>query len=361
MKLTVKIKLLPTDEQGKSLLKTMEQFNTACNYISDKSFFERRFNHIKLHHVVYYSVREIYGLPAQFTVRAIGKVCESYKLNRTKQKEFKIRGAIAYDSRLLTYGKETVSICTLNGREKIPFVCNRSDWMPHIKGEGDLVFRKGKFFLLQTIEFPQDEVKECVDFIGVDMGLVDMATLSDGTKVSSKWINEYKIKRGRIRSSIQSKGTKGAKKLLKRLSGMERTTAHLINHTLSKQIVIQAISQNKGVAVEDLTHIRKNIKWRVGKNQMRLRSQWSFKQLRNFIQYKCAMSGVPFTLIPPAYTSKMCSCCNHIGLRNRKSFVCKNCGLVEDADVNAAINIATWGRIINRPESSTLHCGVWAK
>lgn len=358
MKLTLKIKLLPDNDQAKALIETIERFNKACNYISQQAFKERKFNQIKLHHIVYYQVREDFKLPSQLTVRAISKVADAYKLDKKVKREFRIRGAITYDPRLLTYKGNKVSICTLEGREKIPYVCHRPDWIPYIKGEADLIFKKGKFYILQTVEFPEENVKDMDEFLGVDMGVVDIAVLSTGKKVSSKEINEYRVKREKIRSSIQSKGTKGCKKLLKRLSGKERTTATLINHTISKRIVTQANEQNKGIAVEDLTNIRKRTEKQVRKKQRGLRSKWSFYQLRSFIAYKAEMQGVPFVIVPPAYTSQTCHCCNHIGNRVGKSFSCKNCGLIEDADVNAAINISTWGRTINRPEESNMVCSI---
>jgi len=356
MKLTLKIKLLPNADQEKSLLKTIERFNSACNYISEQAFKEKRFNQVKLHHVVYYSVRERFLLPSQLVVRAISKVSDSYKLDKKTQREFKLRGSVTYDPRILAYKLNNVSISTLEKRETIPFVCHRSDWLPYVKGEADLIYKKGKFHILQTVEFPEDKVKDMDEFLGVDMGVVDIAVLSTGEKMSSKEINEYRIKRDKVRASLQSKGTKGAKKLLKRLAGRERNTATLINHTLSKRIVMQAKDQNKGVAVEDLTHIRKRTEKKVRRAQRGLRSRWSFYQLRSFIAYKCEMHGIPFVAVPPAYTSKTCSNCHHIGLRAGKSFSCQNCGFIADADVNASINIATWGRTIGRPEESNMVC-----
>lgn len=356
MKLTLKIKLLPDIGQSNALLETIERFNNACNFISQQAFKQRKFNQIKLHHIVYYEARKKYELPSQLTVRAISKVADSYKTDKENEHKFKIRGAITYDSRILSYSHDLVSICTIEGRKKVGFVCHRPDWLPYIKGEADLIFKKGKFYILQTIEFPEEKVKDMDEFLGVDMGVVNIATLSTEENISSKWINEYRIKREKIRSSIQRKGTKGAKKLLKRLSGKERTTTTLINHTLSKRIVKQAKKQNKGIAIEDLTNVRRRTERKVRKSQRALRSRWAFRQLGQFIAYKCAMNGLPFVVVPPAYTSQTCSCCNYIGLRNGKSFSCQNCGFVGDADVNAAINISTWGRTINRPEESNMIC-----
>lgn len=359
MKLTLKIKLFPTSSQAKALLKTVEQFNTACNYISQQAFSEKRFNRVKLHHQVYYQARETYGLPSQLTVRAISKVVDSYKLDKKSQRKFRLHGAIVYDSRLLTYKYGKVSICALDGREAIPFACHRPGWLPYIKGEADLIFKKGKVYLLQTVEFPEEKMQDIEGFLGVDMGVVDIATLSTGEKISSQWINEYRVKREKIRSSIQSKGTKKCKKLLKRLSGRERSTATLINHTLSKRIVNKAKAGNTGIALEDLKYIRKRSEKSIRKKHRGLRSRWSFGQLRAFITYKALMNHVTLVIVPPAYTSQTCSCCLNIGLRNGKAFSCQNCGLIEDADVNAAINISTWGHVINCPEGSdALSCAL---
>lgn len=356
MKLTLQIKLLPTDEQGKLLLETMKEANTACNEISNIAFTKKLYNQYKLHHETYYPIKSAFNLSAQMVVRCISKVVDAYKLDKKVQRKFRQFGAITYDPRILTYKPDNIiSLWTVKGRLKIPFVCHNPKYLPYIKGEADLVFKKGKFYLFQTVEVPEEDIEDVEEFIGCDLGLTDICVTSDGQKHSAKRLNDYREKRQRIRSSIQRKGTRSAKRLLQRLSGREKTTATIQNHTISKSIVKSAKEQKKGIAIEDLTNIRFTSKRRNKKFRTKL-GKWNFSQLRLFLTYKSLLNGVPLVVVDPAYTSQTCSVCKHIGKRNNKSFQCANCGHNEDADFNASKNIATLGRAVNHVEKSTMYC-----
>lgn len=350
MKLTLQIKLLPTKEQFTSLKNTLIEANTVCNVISDICWEKSIYNQYGIHNEVYYNIKSSYKLSSQMIIRCISKVSDSYKLDKKTKRSFNVLGAITYDSRILSYKEDTVSICSIDGRLKnIKFICHNNKYLPFIKGEADLVLNKGKFYLFQTVELEDKEVEDVEEFIGCDFGLSDICTLSDGDSFSSLNIKKVRKKYSKVRASVQRKGTKGAKKLLKRLSGREHRFATISNHTISKIIVSKAKEQNKGISIEDLTNIRFTSKFRSRSNKVEL-NRWSFLQLRQFITYKCIINGVKLSIIPPAYTSKTCSNCMHIGNRVAKRFTCENCGNKSDADVNAAKNIATWGYSINYPE-----------
>jgi len=359
VKLTLKIKLLPTDEQANLLIDTMKEANTVCYAICDVAWQDEILNNFKLHHRVYHSYKATFQLSSQMLIRQIAKVADAYKLDKKTKRTFKPLGGIAYDSRIMTYKpNNVVSLWCIGGRQKIDFVCHNTNYIPYIKGEADLVYKKGKFYLFQTVDVPEEDVEDIEEFIGVDMGLIEIAALSNGTKFNSKKLNDYREKRQKVRSSLQSKGTKGSKKVLKRLSGKERTTSTIINHTISKQMVQLAKSEGKGIAIEDLKGIRfsankkgKKFRTRVGK--------WNFNQLRSFLTYKCLLNGVKLVDVPPAYTSKTCHNCMHIGNRQGKKFTCNNCNSVFDADENAAKNIALLGMNVSHPEKpSMLYCQV---
>jgi IS605 OrfB family transposase len=358
MKLTLQIKLLPDKHQSELLLKTIKEANTACNAISEIAFTKRMYNQFRLHKEVYYLIKDSFKLSAQMIIRCISKVTDAYKLDRKTRRDFKPLGAITYDCRIMNYKPNNiVSLWAIGGRLNIPFVCHNAKYLPYIKGEGDLVYRKDKFYLFQTVEVPEEDVTDIEEFIGVDFGQTDIAVTSNGKGYSSDQIKEVRKKYTKVRASVQSKGTKGAKKLLKRLSRKEFRFVSITNHTIAKEIVAQAKEQGKGIAIEDLSHIRKTAKPRSRADKTEL-NRWSFYQLRQFLTYKALLNGVKLVVIPAAYTSQNCHVCNHIGIRKGKRFSCKNCGSVMDADLNASYNISAWGCVVNQPEKSTMYCSL---
>ena len=361
VKLTLKIKLLPTDEQANLLLDTMKEANTVCNAMSDVAWEKKIFNNFKLHHEVYHSYKATFKLSSQILVRCVAKVADAYKIDKKTKRQFRPLGGIGYDSRIMTYKpNDIVSLWAIGGRIKIPFVCHNRNYLPYIKGEADLVYKKGKFYLFQTVDVPDADIMDIEDFIGCDFGLTDIAVTSDGVKHSAEWLNNYREIKQRIRSSVQSKGTKGCKKLLKRLSGREKTTATIQNHTIAKSIVKYAKEQGKGISIEDLTNIRFTSKRRNKKFRTKL-GKWNYSQLRSFLTYKSLLSGVQLVVVNPRYTSQTCNSCKHIGKRTNKVFKCTNTNCkvdIVDADFNAAQNISLLGVAINQPEKSTMFCSL---
>lgn len=368
MKLRLQIKLLPTDEQANLLLDTIKEANTVCNAISDVAWQKRTFNNFKLHHEVYHAYKATFKLSSQVLIRCIAKVADAYKLDKKVKREFRPLGGISYDSRIMTYKPSNiVSLWVIGGRIKIPFVCHNPNYLPYIKGEADLVFKKGKFYLFQTVDVPEEDVEDVEEFIGCDFGLTDIVVTSDGVKYSADWLNKYREHQQKVRSSIQAKADtskrstkRNCRKLFKRLSGKERTTANLINHTISKSIIASAKEQGKGISIEDLTNIRFTSKRRNKKFRTKL-GKWSFADLRANLEYKALLNGVNLVVVNPAYSSQTCCECKHIGKRTNKVFKCTNTNCkvdTIDADYNASKVISLLGQTVNSAEKSTMYCSL---
>lgn len=360
MKLTSKLLLKPTPEQKQILLDTMQEANAACDSISQWAWENKTFGQYKIHQGTYHTIKGNFNLSAQMIIRCIAKVCDSYKLDRKRLRTFRKYGSIAYDSRILSYKKDSIaSVWTVQSRQKIPYVTGQhhAELLKYAQGEADLAYVKGKLYLLQTCHVPHEQEQEFEDCIGVDLGIINIASTAgaapdDTDTFAGKELNLLRQHRQKVRSSLQFKGTKGAKRVLKRLSGREKTTARIQNHTIAKRIVAKAKAENKAIAVEDLKGIRKA---KVRKSQRGLHNRWSFHQLQGFIQYKAKREGIPVFFVPSRYTSKTCHSCKKIGKRNGEKFTCETCGDFH-ADVNAARNIRTLGLNVIQPENSSLYC-----
>ncbi|MCL8208630.1 MAG: transposase [Actinomycetia bacterium] len=355
MNLTLMVKLHPTPEQTTALLETMERFNSACNFVAETAFRERTANKIRLQKIVYYDIRERFSLPAQMAVRVISKVAEAYKRDKSKQPVFREHGAIVYDQRVLSWkGLDRVSILTLRGRQVIPIVLGgyQKARLDRIRGQADLIYRDGTFYLAVVVEVPEPPPLQPDDWLGVDLGIVNIATDSDGDTYSGGHLNGLRKRHTKLRRRLQAKGTKSARRLLKKRRRKERRFAADVNHRIAKRLVAKAQGTGRGIALEDLKGIRERIT--VQKAQRRTQHSWAFHQLRSFIEYKARLFGVPVVLVDPRNTSRTCPACGLVDKRNRPtqaSFQCVGCGFAGPADTIAAGNIARRAAV-NQPHAA---------
>ncbi len=346
MKQTMLLKLLPTTGQHQSLLETIHAFNEAANYVAGIAFAEKTANKFALQKLVYGELRTTYKLPSQLAIRAISKAREAYKRDKSIQPHFKPEGAIVYDQRVMAFkGIDTVSLLTLSWRVLVPFLVGsyQQARRERIKGQADLLYRKGQFYLAVTLDVPQSALTTPDGTLGVDLGIVNLATDSEGETFSGELVERNRKRHHALRQRLQKRGTKSAKRHLKKLSGKEARFKKNTNHVISKRIVAKTKTTGQGIAIEELRHIRKRTESTVKHSQRSRHSSWAFGQLRFFLQYKAALAGVPLRLVDPRNTSRRCSACGHCAKENRKSqasFCCVQCGHTDNADRNAALNIS---------------------
>jgi putative transposase len=350
MKLTLQLQLLPNPAQADSLRATMERFNQAANLAAQLAFNAKVFSQPSVHKLAYRVIRDRFSLSAQLAVRAIGKAVECFVRDKKVCPIFRPDGAITYDRKNLSFkGLTKVSLATLSGREVMFYVYgeyqrNRLDYMV---GRCDLVIRNGKFFLMATIEMPEIPPIEIHDFVGVDLGIVNLATTNDGQVFSGEIVDQNRKRRMTARKQYQRKGTKSAKRRLRKMAGRQSRFQTIVNHTISKRIVGQAKALRLGIAIEDLKGIRDRVEDNSSHKFRRRFGNWGFAQLRKFIEYKSRLAGVTVIVVDPRNSSRTCSRCGHCEKANRKSqsvFVCKQCSHSMNADENAACNLRQRGK-----------------
>ncbi|WP_329238481.1 transposase [Actinoallomurus sp. NBC_01490] len=370
MKLVVQVKLLPTPEQAAALAATVALCNTAANEVSVVAFARGVFARQKLQKLVYADLKAT-GLSAQPALHVIRKVADAYttlhahieagllgsehsrRRRKALSKPITLRpdAAQPFDDRCLSWRMDarTVSIWTVAGRLRdIAFTGEPGQvkfLAAHRKGETDLVHRDGMFFLVATCDVEQAPQFAPTDWIGVDRGIVNLATTSDGNNHQGKGLQRYRRRQARLRAELQAKkaaGSRSAARRLARRSKREARHAAGENHKISKQIVADARRTERGIALEELSGIRDRVRLR--RRQRATHSSWPFHQLGTFIQYKALRAGVPFVEVDPAYTSQQCPVpwCGHTTRANRPdrdTFDCRRCGFAGPADVIAATNI----------------------
>jgi putative transposase len=345
MKLTIQMQLVPTAEQAALLRTTMERFNEAATFAAEAGFVAGVFSQPSIHKLVYREIRDRFGLSAQMAVRAIGKAVECFQRDKTVCPVFKPLGAVTYDERILGFkGLDKVSLWTMTGRQVIALVYGKyqGERFDRIKGQCDLVHRDGKWFLFAPVEFSEKPPVKVSSFLGVDMGIANIATDCDGTQYSGQPVDEVRRKHNLQRKRLGKRNTRGAKKKLKRIAGKEARFRRHENHCISKAIVKTAKDTGRGIACEDLAGLRDRLPvW--AKDARNKLSGWSFFQLFSFLSYKARLAEVPVVTVNPRDTSRTCAVCGHCEKDNRKSqakFLCVSCGHRANADQNAAENIS---------------------
>lgn len=218
-----------------------------------------------------------------------------------------------------------------------------------------------KLFLLVTVDIPKTEnlpVKGKV--MGVDLGVVNPAyvAVNDGPERSrigngDAFQKQRDVFRRRFRELQRSQLTQGGHgrkhktKATEALRGKERNWVQTENHRISREIVNLAVRWKvETIQMESLKGFGKNQEGEVENNHKRLLGRWSYFELQKDIEYKAAMVGIKVNYVNPSYTSQTCHVCGQRGNRvERDTFICTNpeCSWynqAQDADINAAINIA---------------------
>ncbi len=206
--------------------------------------------------------------------------------------------------------KQTVSIWSVEGRLKdIPFTGRKEDLeqvREYRKGETDLVEHQGEFYLVATVDEPTPATFEPRGFLGVDLGVANIAATSDEVLYSGKRLNRKRLHYLNKRKELQKKGTKSARRRLRARSQKEARFARDTNHVISKKIVAVAERTGRGIGLEELTGIRERARSR--KPQRARLHSWAFAQLGQYITYKAERAGVPVVFVDPAYTSRSVTC-----------------------------------------------------
>ncbi|EFH80638.1 RNA-guided endonuclease InsQ/TnpB family protein [Ktedonobacter racemifer] len=405
--ITAKLKLITSPEQFEALGHTQLAYRDALNAVSQYAFEQSKTSSVtRLHKGMYAELRARYHLPSQLACSVERQVAATYKGLWTKlkknaehrrakitKKRFKgLDQPPHYSSPTVQYTYERdytfqresrVSVSTLNGRISLPY----QGYDKHIAlirqgariGDAKLWYDQARktFYLLVSlsIEVPEPRADHLQEVVGVDVGIRYLAVTSTSTGKASfhpgKRVRHQANHYARLRKRLQQKGTRGAKRRLRRIEQRERRLKLHANHTLAKQIVEQ--HPHTLLGLEDLTHIRERTRRRKRKRKKngkgyepvsvkarkanRVYSQWSFAQLHTLISYKAALAGSLAIKVDANDTSKACPMCGHTAKENRPRkgllFVCQQCHYCLHADLVGARNITMRALLVRQDWNRT--------
>jgi IS605 OrfB family transposase len=369
--LTLVVKLQPSAEQADKLAKTAEQFASACELIN-REVKPSLTNRNGIQAVIYNQVREQFDLVSNHVIRACARVGSNRLTARQKGRKVKGFKPTSFDCDKDTFRFRekdwTVSLSTVQGRERISLRASNyhKGKLAGQKPTSAQVcqHRDGDWYVHIQLKSEPPNPTETNKVIGVDFGRREIAKTSTDKGWEGKSLQKKRDKFARTRTSLQQKASKGTRssrrrcrEILKRLSGREKRFQKWVNHNVSKSIIQDAKTTGSLIAIEDLTGIRYSTNSQPrNKTERRRSNTWAFYQLRTFLEYKGIKEGVKVVAVPPAFTSKTCHCCLHIGVRTEKRFKCFNprCGWIGDADLNGAKNLESWGCSVNQPGGSRL-------
>ena len=387
---TMKLHIHVNETEAKSLEELTACYAQACTFIS-KYVFDHGFilNFMKLQETLYQTIRTEFGLKSQFTISAFKTVTARYKTVQEQlfQNTYRYeneKGETHFISRTLEWlqkpivfrrpqadlvrgrdysfvtaddGQKLLSLNTLKKRIKVTFDLPKKfkeyfdgTWS---FGSGKIVSMNGNWYfhipMTKNVseEFSMDHVKHVV---GIDRGIRFMVTSYDEkgkvTFVSGKEIQKKREHFQQVRSELQSKGTKSAKRALKRISGREN---RWMSDETGKRYIMSTYNREawqNGVCTCQISFSDDLLGKRSAKDRQELRT-WTFYQFEQDLTYKAQAIGSQVLKVKPDYTSQRCPKCGRIQKENRHhdihEYICDCCGYRSNDDRVGAMNIQILG------------------
>lgn len=369
-----KFELMPTGDQARD----MRRFAGSCRFVFNRALAMQQERHAAGEKKLSYAdlckcltawrnsqetawLAEAPVHPLQQTLKDLERAYTNFFAKRADFPRFKKKGR-SRDSFRYPDPKQT-KLDQANGRLFLP----KLGWLRYRNSRDVLGTAKnitvsqagGKWFVsIQTEREAEIPVHQGT-VVGIDMGIVRFATLSDGAvfePLSSFKRQEQALVKAQRTMSRKTKFGKNWKKAKAKVQRIHTKIANSRRDYLHKTTT--TISQNHAmVCIEDL-QVRNmsasaagtveapgtNVRAKSSLNKAILDQGWF--EFRRQLDYKTAWSGGHLVVVPPQNTSRTCPCCGHIAKENRQNqarFACVKCGFEENADLVGAINVLRAG------------------
>lgn len=339
------LKLRIKDKHTKVLTQLAQQVNFVWNYVNELSY-----NYLKKHNK-FLSAYDIApytkgtSKECDLHSQTVQAITEEYVTRRKQFKKAKLQWrvsnpkssrkslgwipfkkvAIKYQDGQISYGKHTFKLWDSYGLSKY-----------QVKTGCFVQDSRNRWYVCLVVEVEKTQTK-ATKAIGIDLGLKDLATCSDGTKISNpKYYKKYQQK---LSKAQRANKKKQVRKLHAKIANSRKDYLHKASSELVK---------NNAIIVIGILNASKLIKTKMAKSVL----DTSFSAFKTMLKYKCENAGVWLEEVDEKYTTQMCSCCLKISDNSPKGradlgireWQCVECGTFHDRDINSALNILRIGR-----------------
>ena len=232
--------------------------------------------------------------------------------------------AIKYADGYVQYGKHQFKLWDSYGLSKY-----------NVKTGSFVEDSRGRWYVCLVVDKTKQVKSKGNTSIGIDLGLKDLATCSDGVKLKAPQIyRQYEQKLG---IAQRARNKKRVKALHAKIRNIRQNTLHQFSHKLVNKHAAIFVGNVNAKALAR-TKLAKSV----------LDASWT--TLRTMLKYKCENASVWYKEVNEAYTTQTCSSCGsrcsspkgRTGLGIRE-WQCMECGTFHDRDINSALNILALG------------------
>lgn len=336
-----------SQEDKYNLLRLLELHCFAFNECSKIAFKLKKNSLVELHRKFYRKFRRKHkNITSQVVIRAEHECLAAYRSIKSNKQKIthscvKKRLSMRLDTHLYSWKDGKFKFTSAEKRvTATPYLYPKlSEMLKNHEFYDPLIFeRDGDIWVSMSFKVENKPINQSLA-LGVDLGVRQFAATSEGKIFSDpKFLGEKRRLR-HLKRKLQSKGTKSAKRHLKKLRRKEHNKNRNFVHHLANAI----LKTNADVIVlEDLSKLKQKKHKHQNKNKI---SQVPFYLLKLTLTYKAPLYNKKVVTVNAAYTSQTdCRTNKREGERRGRRFYCVD-GIILDADVNAAINIGTRSKL----------------
>jgi len=349
--LTIKMRVRPEPECEEELVGLLKRYRDALNHSVEKIVEKRATSLSRAHALLYQELKEKFALPSRIAMdcyREALSIAKSWLSNPNKGTMPRAKTLRLWLTPSLSYRIKGNYVEVLGGyRLRIVGWDRRYDQYP--SGEARLMYKDGKFFLMIFKRVPRPLKYTPKGVVAVDVNKKEIVFGNSAVRERRKTAVDRALHYKRLAEKLQQKYSSSnynawrrRKGILRRIGHFHRKACNIIEDwakKVSREIAELAKQHQYAIAREDLTGLIEKLRELPRDHKVALLIL-SYRKLSFWIDWQCEKLGVPIIPVEPKHTSSTCpNCSSRLKGNGYRRLKCPKCGLEEDRDRIAVLNI----------------------